>query len=176
MAEVKIVSKENLLYVWQKIKLKLGDKVDKVNGMGLSHNDLTDELKEKILKAGDSSFSGNYEDLINKPTPITKLSELTNDSEFQTASEVNGLITNAIKDIQGITYSIVEELPTTGQAGVIYLVSNGGKNSNIYDEYIFVNDLFEKIGTTEVDLSNYVKVNDLLELTNEEIDAIFLEE
>lgn len=59
MAEIKIVTKENLLYVWQKIKLKLSGKVDKVEGMGLSHNDLTDELKQKILTAGDSSFSGN---------------------------------------------------------------------------------------------------------------------
>ena len=173
MEKIKWISKENLLYVWQKIKLKLAEKVDKIEGMGLSHNDLTDELKEKILKAGDSSFSGNYEDLMNKPTIATKTSELTNDSDFQTSSQVSSFINNAIKDIQGISYSIVETLPEQGQAGVIYLLSNSGTNTNIYDEYIYVNTAFEKIGTTDVDLTNYMKTSDLVEITNAEIDEIF---
>lgn len=34
----------------------------------LSDNNLTDELKKKIEDAGDSSFSGNYNDLTNIPT------------------------------------------------------------------------------------------------------------
>lgn len=67
MEKLYYLSKDNLLYVWQKIKLKLANKVDKIEGKGLSTNDLTDELKQKILNAGDSSFSGNYEDLTNKP-------------------------------------------------------------------------------------------------------------
>ena len=36
--------------------------------MGLSDNNLTDELLQKIKNAGDSSFTGNYEDLHDKPT------------------------------------------------------------------------------------------------------------
>lgn len=160
MAEIKYVSNENLLYVWQKIKLKLADKVDEVEGKGLSTNDFTDELKEKLLNAGNSSFSGDYNDLTNKPTLITE-------------EDINEAINDALKDIQGISYSVVETLPTTGEAGVIYLVSNSGTNTNIYDEYIYVNENFEKIGTTEVDLSEYVKFTDLVELTNAEIDTIF---
>ena len=172
MAEIKFISKDNLLYVWQKIKLLLGGKVDKVDGKGLSTNDFTDELKTKLLNAGDSSFSGNYSDLVGKPT---KLSEFTNDSGFQTATQVNAAITNAIADIQGISYSIVETLPSTGEAGVIYLVSNSGTGNNIYDEYIWTGTAMEKIGSTAVDLSGYVKSTDLVEITNEEIDAIFAE-
>lgn len=190
MKEFIRLTKDNLLYIWLKIKLLLSEKVDKVEGKGLSTNDLTDELKEKILKAGDSSFSGNFNDLINKPT---KLSDFTNDSGFidntalndyatktfvtekgyQTAQDVNTLITNAIKDIQGISYSIVEALPETGEAGVIYLISNNGANPNSYDEYIWVNNKFEKIGTTEVDLTGYIKETDLVEITNDEVDALF---
>ena len=34
----------------------------------LSDNNLTDELKDKILKAGDSSFTGDYDDLTDKPS------------------------------------------------------------------------------------------------------------
>lgn len=163
MSNKKYISKENLLYVWQKIKLKLSEKVDKVEGKGLSTNDFTDELKTKLLNAGDSSFSGNYNDLINKP-------DLSN---FQTSSDVSTAINNAIANIQGISYSIVESLPQTGQAGTIYLISNSGTNHNIYDEYIYVNNTFEKIGTTDVDLTNYLKTTDLEEITNAEIDTIF---
>ena len=92
---------------------------------------------------------------------------------YKTASEVNTLIANAIDGIQGITYSVVTSLPSTGEAGVIYLVSNGGSNSNIYDEYIYANNKFEKIGTTDIDLSGYVETTDLVEITNNEIDTIW---
>ena len=57
MAEKKYLDQNGLLYFWTKVKGFLDGKVDTVPGMGLSHNDLTDELVEKINNAGDSSFS-----------------------------------------------------------------------------------------------------------------------
>ena len=75
MATYKYFSYDNFLYFYQKLKLKfqaittqLNNKVDKVEGKGLSTNDLTDELKTKILNAGDSSFTGDYDDLTDKPS------------------------------------------------------------------------------------------------------------
>lgn len=96
----------------------------------------------------------------------------TNPSGYQTASQVSTAIGNAISNIQGISYEVVTTLPTSGQAGVIYLKSNSGSNPNSYDEYIWVNNKFEKIGTTDVDLSNYVQEDDLVPITNAEIDTI----
>lgn len=62
-----------------------------------------DITKEDLMNWNNKSdFSGNYEDLNNKPEipivpPIpTKTSELTNDSEYQTLEEVNTLISTAI--------------------------------------------------------------------------------
>ena len=55
----------------------------------------------------------------------------------------------------------------------IYLMSNSGAGNNVYDEYIVVEGTPEKIGTTEVDLTGYLREEDLTELTNEEIDEIF---
>ena len=91
---------------------------------------------------------------------------------YQTESQVNSLINTAIADITGIAYEVVTELPATGSAGVIYLISNGGPNPNIYDEYIYTNGSFEKIGTTDVDLSGYLQESDLAAITNSEIDTI----
>lgn len=68
MAEKKYLDQNGLLYFWTKVKGFLDGKVDTVPGMGLSHNDLTDELVEKINNAGDSSFSGAYADLTGKPS------------------------------------------------------------------------------------------------------------
>ena len=97
----------------------------------------------------------------------------TNPSGYQTESQVSTLIANAVKDIQGITYTVVTELPSTGEAGVIYLISNNGANPNIYDEYIYVNNKFEKIGTTDVDLNGYVQTSDIIAITNSEIDTVW---
>ena len=180
----------------------LTGKVDKVEGKGLSTNDYTTSEKEKlaglsnytlptasadtlggvkvgsglainngVLSAtgGGTADSVDWSNVQNKPT---KLSNFTNDSGYQTESQVSTAISNAIANIQGISYSIVAELPTTGEAGVIYLISNSGANQNSYDEYIWITDKFEKIGTTEVDLSGYVQETDLVAITNSEIDAI----
>ena len=197
MAKINFVTKDNLLYVWQKVKLLLANKVDKIEGKGLSTNDLTDELKNKILSAGDSSFTGNYNDLINKPdltvyaektqvaTDISNaVSNKVTETQMNTAinnatsnkvtqNEVNSAISNAISEITQFDYSIVESLPNAGVKGTIYLISNKGNNENIYDEYIYIENKFEKIGTTEMDLSGYVKTTDLVAITNEEIDEIF---
>lgn len=108
-----------------------------------------------------SDFSGSYNDLTNKPTIPTDNSELTNGANYQNANQVQTAINEALGGITGITYSVVVELPSTGETGVIYLINNNGENPNIYDEYIYVNNSFEKIGTTEVDLTNYVTKGEL---------------
>lgn len=53
-------------------------------------------------------------------------------------------------------FQVVEELPESGDAGVIYLVEHTHGEGDGYDEYIYVNDAWEKIGNTDIDLSNYV--------------------
>ncbi|MBQ9147774.1 MAG: hypothetical protein IJX68_08690 [Rikenellaceae bacterium] len=92
---------------------------------------------------------------------------------YQTASDVDDAITDALAGITGIEFEIVQELPATGETGTIYLLSNSGASPNVYDEYIYVNDAFEKIGTTEVDLSGYVQASEMHALTNAEIDTVF---
>lgn len=108
----------------------------------------------------------------NSVTIPTNNNQLTNGAGYQTASDVSSAISSAIGDITGIEYQIVEELPGTGEKGVIYLISNNGSGQNIYDEYIWTGTAFEKIGTTDVDLSNYWSKTDLVAIQNNEIDTI----
>lgn len=128
-------------------------------------------------KANTSSLStvatsGSYNDLSNKPTIPTNNNQLTNGAGYQTSSDVQSAINNALANITGIDFQVVSSLPTTGVKGTIYLTSNSGAEQNVYDEYIYVNNKWEKIGTTEVDLSGYVQESDLVVITNAEIDEI----
>lgn len=91
---------------------------------------------------------------------------------YQTKSEVDAEITEKLKGITGITFSIVDSLPTTGEAGTIYLVAHSHGTSDSYDEYIYVNNAFEKLGNTDLDTSNFLLKTDLVAITNAEIDAM----
>lgn len=51
---------------------------------------------------------------------------------------------------------IVNELPATGEANIIYMVSRAeAEEQNVYDEYMYINNAWDKIGSTDVDLSDY---------------------
>jgi hypothetical protein len=127
----------------------------------------------------------NWENINGKPT---KLSQFTNDSNFITAA-VNNLtnyytksntytkseVDSLIGAIKTISIEVVSSLPAAGASNIIYLVSNGGSSPNSYDEYVWValTSKFEKIGTTDIDLSGYWSKTELVECTNSEIEALF---
>lgn len=172
----------------------ISGKVDKVDGKGLSTNDLTNTLKSNYDAAYTHSQSthapsnaqanviesikvnGTAQTVTSKSVNITvptKVSALTNDSGYQTNSQVQTLINNAISGITGIEFSVVTSLPATGSKGVIYLVSHSHGAGDSYDEYIWVNNAFEKIGNTDIDLSGYWLKSDLVECANSDIDSMF---
>lgn len=79
-------------------------------------------------------------------------------------------IADAVGGITSFEYKIVDSLPATteGKKGTIYLVAHSGStNQNSYDEYIFLPAegstaaRYEKIGTTDIDLTPYAKKTDI---------------
>lgn len=139
---------------------------------------------EKTAWNNKSDFSGSYEDLTNKPTiPTvpTALSSFDNDSGFitntvdnltnyykkndtYTKTEVNNLISG----VSTMNVSVVSTLPATGTATTIYLVPKASSQTqNVYDEYLYVNSKWEKIGDTQIDLSGYALSSDIPTKTSE---------
>lgn len=62
----------------------------------------------------------------------------------------------------GTQFKVVTELPATGERGVIYLVHVGAEERDNYAEYIWIESTggvgqWEKIGTTQTSLADYVK-------------------
>lgn len=137
----------------------------------------------------------------NNVTVPTNVSDLTNDSGYQTASDVNSAISTAKENLatkEEVTSSIntatsdmatktyvTQQLANINKKQVvtsttemtdpntIYLIANEGTDNNIYDEYLVIGSKPEKIGTTAVDLTNYLQESDLVEISNGEIDTIF---
>lgn len=62
----------------------------------------------------------------------------------------------------GFDVIVVQELPESGEKGIIYLVPKDSAAPDVYDEYVWVTttSTFELIGSTKVDLSGYVKKTD----------------
>lgn len=140
----------------------------KVNGTALPVTDKAVDVTVPTTVA-ELTDSADYVQASDIPTAV---SELTNDAGYQTASDVETAIGDALDGVTGITYSAVDTLPASGEAGVIYLVPNSGSGQNVKDEYIWTGSAFEKIGTTETDLSGYWATADLVAITTAEIDTI----
>ena len=86
-------------------------------------------------------------------------------------------VDDAIAGVTGMEFVLVDTLPAEGEKGKIYLVPNNTAGSNIKDEYIWIQDgangRFEKIGSTDVDLTEYWAKSDLEAITTAEIDTLF---
>lgn len=91
---------------------------------------------------------------------VSRLTTVEN-AGYQTASDVSAAIASAIGGITELEYLVVSTLPASGTKGVIYLVPHQHGTRDIYDEYIWVNNAFEKIGSTDVDLSQYLLKTDI---------------
>ena len=101
----------------------------------------------------------NISDIPDVSNFITKsVDDLVNyykKSETYTQTEVNQLI----GAITTLNILVVQELPTQDiSTTTIYLVPKAtSQTNNAYDEYIYVSNNWEKIGDTEIDLTNYVQ-------------------
>ena len=112
----------------------------------------------------------DYEDLENKPTIPTKTSELTNDSDFITWTEVDTKIADELANFDKLDYEIVDTLPATWESWVRYLVKVDWRN--VYQEYIYVSDNFVDIWTTdEIDLSPYYNKTETDALLDDKADV-----
>lgn len=116
--------------------------------------------------------NGTAQTVSNKSVNITVPTDnasLANGANYATKSYVD----SAVGAITGIDFQIVSSLPTTGVKGTIYLVSHSHGTGDSYDEYIYVNNSWEKIGNTDIDLSGYVQTSDITLATDAQVNALF---
>lgn len=185
----KVVTKDSLRYFLSKLKEKFALKTEitvksiSVNGTPVTADD---NKNVNIVTAGTyelppattttlggiivgDNLSVTSNGTLSAIVP-TNNNQLTNGAGYQTASEVSSAIAAAKLG----AFVIVDTLPETGDAGTIYLVPKSPtQTNNGYYEYMYINNAWEKIGDTEIDLSGYLKKTDITEITNEDIDELF---
>jgi hypothetical protein len=108
--------------------------------------------------------------------------DITSTKKAVSPKAVADYVASAVAAGSSLSYKILGDgeyskdtgLPiVAGQQNIIYLVPVGEGDNNIYAEYLFIGNKFECIGTTSVDLSNYLQKGDIQEFTTEEINAIW---
>lgn len=98
-------------------------------------------------------------------------------TQFSCAVAWNGSSAPTVADIpknvkvvyNGTTYTGTK---TTGDAGKVYLVKHSHGTNDVYDEYMYLNGAWEKLGNTDIDLSGHWAKGDLVAITGTENTAL----
>ena len=91
--------------------------------------------------------------------------EYTSEQEVQDKIQEITEQTSSGSTTPKFSIKVVTELATTNiSSTTIYLLKTGEEDSNLYSEYIYVNNKWELLGTQKMDLSNYY--------TKEEVDKM----
>ena len=134
--------------------------LDKANTALQSETDPTvpSWAKQQNKPSYDYSEIGNTPDLSHFITnSVNDLANYYLKSETYTKTEVQ----NIIAAIHQFHYEIYATLPQTGENNVLYLIGPTGSGSGKYEEYVYANNTFTKIGDTSIDLSGYAQQSDI---------------
>ncbi|GHT40858.1 hypothetical protein FACS189443_1800 [Planctomycetales bacterium] len=142
-----------------------------VNGTDYNQTEINSELKLPLcLNFGvvpgwndDEHILINYKDA-NGNNKADKVAMLSDIEDQATETWVKSYVGGAISGLIGVSLDVVSELPETGNANTIYLLGTASP----YEEWIYVNDEWDKIGDTSVNLDNYYTAEE----TNEAISAV----
>lgn len=185
----KLLNGEHLGHLVSKIKALVGTKIDnpttksngnflKFNGTNWVASDIPDTGVLSVT-ASDLSVVVDNSDTANPKiavgtVPVAKVSGVgtavikdytSTVTENSVDLVTSGAVFNAVKDLTGFHFEIVQTLPVTGQGNIIYLVlKDVTETGNVYTEYAWINNAWERLGDTQITLEY---------LTNAEIDAIW---
>jgi len=128
----------------------LDEKVDKVDGKGLSPEEYTTEEKTLLASLAVIKSIGNGL-LLDSNGNLMAINNIDL-SDYYTRSETDSIISN----INSLDLVTVAALPTSDiRTDCIYLLNDSTDEGNLYSEYVYVNGDWEKFGTASVDLSDY---------------------
>ena len=134
-----------------------------------SSNKINSELssKQDTLIAGDNVTISDNTISVTIPNVIDD--STTSNNKTWSSNKVAAELANA-----GFSVQIVQELPVSGDTHTIYFVpETGGETGDAYDEYMYIDNTWEKVGSTRIDLSEYAKKLDYfipLNMQTKEID------
>lgn len=131
--------------------VSINDSLNKLNGSAETDGSVLNAIKQ----------SKEYIDSV-KSDIDESLDKKANADSVYTKEAADAAIQRAVTDSGHLKRSIVDELPEVADAdqNTIYMVpkANADGVQQHYDEFMFLNGAFEKIGDTKVDLSDYATI------------------
>lgn len=115
--------------------------------------------------------------IIDNAVKVLSSTETYTDENYPTAQAVIDYVASAISTLTRVKIEVVNSLPEIADAEVntfYFVPAANATGSNYFDEYIFIvakGDIpshFELVGSTQIDLSNYVTIEKL----NETVEAL----
>ena len=149
------------------------NKQDKIDGDNKLPSDLVSDTnqtnkfvtaEEKTTWNNKSDFSGDYNDLTNKPTIPTKVSELQNDSNYQTYEDVEDMISalGSVFVLKGSVNTVADLPMQDNKLGDVYYVKSESAG------YVWIEDegieRWEELGLT-IDTSDFLTKSGLAQTT-----------
>lgn len=137
---MEFLNKEGVQILWSKVK----DKVSSINKESVGLNNVTNDAQVKRSEMGAANGVPTLD--ANGKIPVDQLGNLDT-----------------------VVSMVVTELPTTDiKSNKIYLVKDSTTEGDLYQEYLYVDNKWEKVGThkQEVDLTGYAKKSEALKSIN----------
>lgn len=121
-----------------------------LDGLKILWTKIGNKIQTDIANKANISGTLQKDDIIIALDQRTIVNSGVQLSKLATKAELSAIPKFAIQ--------VVTSLPTSNiSATTVYLLSSGSENNNLYTEYIYVNNKWEKLGEQKVDLTNYAK-------------------
>lgn len=165
----KVLKGDQLVLYTQKVKEGLASKQNKISADNKLDYSLIANTPTVPTNNNQLANGAGYQTSAQVESAITAKGYTTmtavEGKGYQTSQQVQDAISTAIGGVGGFSFQIVENLPATGSSNVIYLkLKTSGTEGNVYTEYAYINNAWEVIGDTAVNLEY---------LTNAEIQQIW---
>lgn len=146
-----------------------------------SNNLVTSGGVKDAIDSLDASLSGSIENIIDveisnqiKSSIVDNL--LSDDVNKSLSAKQGKILKGIIDNLANIQFLVVDVLPSSDiKSNIIYLVKKKGSGTDVHDEYIYIENNWEKIGDTSIDLTNYYtkdQVDSQIQNVREDIPSI----
>lgn len=148
---ISLCTDDGMLYLYNK-----SNEVDETLGKFR----LFDAGKIDVIK-----LNGEVQTIENKTVNLEVITKAVNDlanyylkTETYTKDEVDALI-DAINKFNVLVVDTLPEGEDINPHTIYFIAKEGGAEPDVYDEYMYINFKWEKIGNTQIDLSAYLKID-----------------
>lgn len=132
-------------------------------------NEVKDELQTELPKKLEKGnlHAGNLITLTTSGNDITVAVDGIDPNNYYSKTEIDTMIDG----LEGIEFVHVDVLPAEGEPNKIYFVPSA-PGSDDCDEYIWLNNRWELIGHTSIDMSDYYNKTEVDNLLDDKQDAL----